>query len=64
MTDEERQKLCDALRGERSWPGALAKLMPDAADEIERLAAENKKLRDDAEWDRHVEGCRARKHYK
>jgi hypothetical protein len=42
MTDEERQKLCEALRGKRPWPGALAKMMPDAADEIERLAAEHK----------------------
>jgi hypothetical protein len=44
MTDEERQKLCEALRGKRAWPGALAKLMPDAADELERLALENKIL--------------------
>jgi FtsZ-binding cell division protein ZapB len=46
MTDEERQKLCEALRGKRPWPGALAKMMPDAADEIDRLVTENKKLRE------------------
>jgi hypothetical protein len=46
MTDEERKKLCEALRGERAWPGALAKMMPDAADEIKRLATELRYLRD------------------
>jgi enoyl reductase-like protein len=68
MTDEERQKLCDDMR--EPWKlcddvdADLAALMTRAADEIERLTAENKKLRDDdAEWDRHVDGVRRRKHY-
>jgi hypothetical protein len=46
MTNEERRKLVEALRGKRTWQGALTRMMPDAADEIERLTAENKKLGD------------------
>jgi hypothetical protein len=59
MTDEERQKLCADLRRVLSFKTLCA----DAADEIERLAAENRKLRDDVEWAQHVDGVRRRKHY-
>lgn len=47
MTDEERQKLCDKLRvyGNSSFNGGRP--CRDAADEIERLAAENKRLKNE-----------------
>ena len=38
MTDEERQKLVAALRGNQTWPNGLIVMMLAAADEIERLA--------------------------
>jgi Mg2+ and Co2+ transporter CorA len=66
MTDEERQKLCDALRNKSdNWlPERLRTDVQDiAAEEIERLAAENRKLRDDVEWAHHIDGVRRRKNY-
>jgi hypothetical protein len=66
MTDKERQKLVLRLYQARMAShrfSALHDLCEEAADEIERLAAENKKLRDDVEWAQHVEGVRRRRHY-
>jgi hypothetical protein len=42
MTDEERQKLCTRLRSGAANPYEL-----EAADEIERLAAENGRLQNE-----------------
>jgi FtsZ-binding cell division protein ZapB len=44
MTNEERQKLCDWLR---HLPAYLSEDGMRAADEIERLAAENERLQNE-----------------
>jgi hypothetical protein len=64
MTDKERQKqlIEDLHVMAANWVVAPARVI-EAAEEIERLTAENKKLRNDIEWDNHVRGVRARKRY-
>jgi hypothetical protein len=50
MINEERQKLCEWLRGaSRGWSGSsmIEPKMAQAADEIERLAKEVARLKDE-----------------
>jgi hypothetical protein len=47
VTDEERQKLCEALRRRAELGPVRVPMCSEAADEIERLAAENERLQNE-----------------
>jgi hypothetical protein len=49
MTDEERERLCEELRTPRFFRG-YNKRLPAAAEEIERLARENKAQAAEIDW--------------
>jgi cell shape-determining protein MreC len=53
MTDEERQQLINSLRNYHGYDRELTKLVHNAADELERLAAENEQLRDELDYVEH-----------